>query len=348
MHFFHRFARSRRHMIRLCAYTVCMGMVLFTCICTQMHRTQSNAAEQNRLYRTILSHMNEENDALRGAILEQDTDAILRHTDTLCGYISLTSMLHPAEKDKTILSAIADTAQFYSALAHAIQNDTIGTPADMAFWQNGTDTISAHIADIALSLSERHNPRQPTDAELDAAAHLSAFSSSFRAEPLRFTTNTSHRFRFDREPVISTAQARQILRKLLGNSASFLCNTVTDDAHGCYVFSCQNGYAEISRCGGHLLSYAFYPHGNINIQGVLLSDSDLAELAAAFLKKAGLPSSNLSAEEDRHGIRTFSVQTNNRQTISVGIRVHDGHIVQLQAEAYYAVDSESKENRIEP
>lgn len=329
---------SRRAYVRLCAYTVCMGMVLFTCICTQMHRDQSDAAEQNRLCRIILSHMNEENEALRGAIRKKDTESIVRHTDTLCGYASLTRMLHAAENDKPIVSALADTAHFYSALAHAVQSISDGAAADIAFWQSGTDRISACIADIALSLSERQDPTQPTDAEQTAAADLAAFAMSFRAEPLRFPTNTSHGFRFDREPVISAAQARQILRKLLGNPASFLGNAVTDDAHGCYIFSCQNGYAEVSRCGGHLLSYAFYPHGNANGQGILLGDCDLAELAAAFLKKAGLPSSELTAEEDRHGIRTFSVQTDNRGAISIGVRMHDGHIVQLQAEAYYAVD----------
>jgi len=341
MHFYPRSIHTRRRVIRLYAYAICMGIVLFSGICMQMHGTQSNAAARSRMCRAILSHMNEENDTLRRAIRDKDTASVLRHADTLCGYASLAGMISHSDVEERIASALADTAFFYSALAHAVQNENTQAATDFVFWQNGTEMISTHIADIALSLSDRQHPTQPTDAELAAADDLSAFSASFRTEPIRLTTPHSHEFRFDREPVISSAQARQTLRSLLGNTASFLGNSVTDDTHGCYVFSCQNGYAEVSRCGGHLLSYAFYPHGNVNTQGVLLSDSDLAELAASFLKKAGLPSSDLKAEEDRHGIRIFTVIVNDNKEITVGVRMHDGLIVQLQAESFYTVDAKS-------
>ena len=324
--------QTRRTSIRRFTFALLFGAVLFGSILMQRHMTKTHAAERNRLCRAVLTHMNEENDALRRALVQQDTTAVRQHADTLCGYASLIETLPAADADTAILQALSDTAQFYSALSVTAQTDTAD---DLAFWQNAADTVSSHIAAIALSLSDRQDPRKPTETEVDAAAMLAAFSSSFRADPIRIPSSDITGFLFDREPVITPAQARQTLRALIGNTASFLGTTVTDDIHGCYIFSCQNGYAEISRCGGHLLSYAFYPRGSSNESGVTVCDTDLQAAAVEFLEKAGLPHGDLSVLEDRHGIRIFLSRTTDQAPVSVGIRMHDGTVVSLQAEDYY-------------
>ncbi len=335
-------ALSRRHRIRLFAYVLFMGVILLSCIRMQMQITETAAAEQNRMHRSILTHMNEENDALRRALRTQDPIAVRHHANTLGGLASLFASLDSTGQEDHPLCAVADTAQFYTALAGvAAQNGDCSTAGDNGFWQNAADTVSAHIASLALSLSDRQNPAIPTDAEINAAASLSAFSASFRTDPLRISSSSPQRFRFMREPAVSMAQARQILRSLVGNAASFLGNTVTDDAHGCYIFSCQNGYAEISHSGGHLLSYAFYPRGHANEHGIAVCDTDLLSVAAAFLKKAGLPYTDISVLEDRHGIRTFVSRTGDDRTVTVGIRIHDGAVASLQAEHYYTVDTDT-------
>ena len=328
--------QTRRHTIRLTVYALFLCAVLFGTIGMQMHLTSDEAAKQNRICRSVLAHMNEENDALRQAISDRDTASVRHHADTLCGYASLFDTLRSRGTDAPLLDALADTALFYSALSDAAAQDSGKLRGDgLLFWKSAIDTLSSHMASIALSLSDRMNPATPTETETEAAALLSAFSASFRPETIRITVDKPTKFLFEREPIISLAQARQILRGILGNAVSFLGNTVTDDAHGCYIFSCQNGYAEISRCGGHLLSYAFYPRGNVNEHSILLNDRDLSELAAAFLKKAGLPSSDLSVLEDRHGIRIFASRATDDRTVTVGVRMHDGAVVSLQAESYY-------------
>ena len=327
--------QTRRHRIRLTVYALFLCAVLFGTIGMQMHLAADQAVMQNRICRSVLAHMNEENDALRQALSDRDTASVSQHADTLYGYATLFETLRRANADTPLLDALADTAQFYAALSDAAQNETDFVGNGLPFWERAMDTVSSHMASMALSLSDRMNPAIPTETETEAAALLSAFSASFRPETIRITVDKPTKFLFEREPIISLAQARQILRGVIGNTVSFLGNTVTDDAHGCYIFSCQNGYAEISRCGGHLLSYAFYPRGNVNEHSILLNDRDLSELAAAFLKKAGLPSSDLSVLADRHGIRIFVSRTTDNRTVTVGVRMHDGAVVSLQAESYY-------------
>ncbi len=335
--------RPRRHRIRLTAYALFFCAVLLGSICLQLHVKKTAAAEANRMHRAVLAHMNEENDALRRALAEQDAAAVSRHADTLCGYASLFQTLHSTGEEQPLLDALADTAQFYSALSDAAaQTPTDMTTGDSGFWNSAADTVSEHIASMALAMSDRQEPGCPTDAETAAASMLSAFTASFRVDPLRITAVQSAGFRFDHEPMVSQAQARQILLGLIGNTASFLGNTVTDDAHGCYIFSCQNGYAEISRCGGHLLSYAFYPRNTASTDIHLLNDADLAELAAAFLRKNAIPVTSTDTWEDRHGVRIFRAVTKDGDIVTVGIRMHDGAAVYFSAEAYYCNTPEAE------
>ena len=330
------FLLSRRGCIRLVCYALLLCSVLFSVIRMQIRMTNNAVAEQNRLRRTVLSHMTEENEDLRLALQKADSVAVRQHADALCGYISLISTIGSTQAEVSLLHALTDTIHFYTALGKATsQFDNQHLSTDLAFWQDCTDTISAHIASMALAMTDRSDPTQPTAAEYDAAAYLSKFSASFQIDPIYLTAKSSTPLPFEREPLITQGDARQILRELVGNAASFLGNIVSDDAHGCYLFSCQNGYAEISRNGGHLLSYAFYPRGNTNADSIRLNDTDLSAIAAAFLKKAGLPSSKLSVSEDRHGIRMFFSSVDGKRPITIGIRMHDGTVVQLWAEDYY-------------
>ena len=339
------FPPIRRSRVRLIAFSLFLCAVLLGTICMQRHLDAAVVRTQNRLHRAVLVRMNEENDALRRALAQSELTAVRLHADALCGYASAsmamadTSAYSAAEQP--IIDAVADTALFYAALADtAAKSETATVLPDAAFWQSAADTVTAHIAELALTLSDRIDPAAPTVGEYRAAAALSAFSASFAKDPLRISNSPTAKFRFACEPIVTPADARLVLRTLIGNAASFLGTTVTDDHHGCYIFSCQNGYAEVSRCGGHLLSYAFYPRGDINVHGIILNDSDLSELAAVFLKNAGLPTKNLTVTDDRHGIRHFSAACGNGNAITVGIRMHDGAVVSLQAEGYYRLSDE--------
>ncbi|MBE6659101.1 MAG: hypothetical protein E7604_11765 [Ruminococcaceae bacterium] len=326
----------RRTVIRLFSYGCFMAAVLLSAICVQMHLTEDMARSQNRLRRAVLAHMNEENEALRTSLAAADREAILRHANALCGYAGMTASCGDAAGEAPLVSALADTALYYSALMRAVTVSEEDTAIpELAFWQDCTDTIAEHTAALALALSDRLHPAHPTESELTAAQNLAAFSAAFRVDPLRSSAAAHPGYSFDREPTVTAAEARQTLRFLIGNAASFLGSTVTDDTHGCYLFSCQNGYAELSRCGGHLLSYAFYPRRSSNAQPHLLNDGDLAELAASFLKKASISVILADVWEDRHGVRFFSAATKDGGCVTVGIRMHDGTVVHLDAEAYY-------------
>ena len=195
--------QTRRHRIRLTVYALFLCSVLLGTICTQMHLTSDEAAEQNRICRAVLAHMNEENDALRQALSDRDTASVCHHADTLCGYATLFETFRRANADTPLLDALADTAQFYAALSDAAQKETDFVGNGLPFWERAVDTVSSHMASMALSLSDRMNPATPTETETEAAALLSAFSASFRPETIRITVDKPTKFLFEREPIIS-------------------------------------------------------------------------------------------------------------------------------------------------
>ena len=108
--------RSRRPGIRRLAYALFFCAVLLGSIITQMYTAKTAAAAENRLHRAILAHMNEENDALRRALADRNWLDVRHHADTLSGYASLFETLRYDDADNSVLCALADTAQFYSAL----------------------------------------------------------------------------------------------------------------------------------------------------------------------------------------------------------------------------------------
>ena len=325
-------AAGRRGTVRIISYCAAMALILLFAIIQQRSSTDAISAAQNRLRRAVLVRMSEEHAVLDMALSDGDTSAVRSHANALCGYASLIGSCGDSACDTPITAALTDTAQFYAALMRAADGDTL---QDTAFWEQCCDTVSMHTAALALAMSDRMHPTAPTVGELAAAEALSAFSASFYTEPLRLPAVSQPDYRYDREVPITMAQARQILRTLFGNTASFLGSTVTDDAHGCYVFTCRNGYAEISRSGGHLLSYAFYPRGGSGTDLHFLNDADLSSLAASFLKKAGIAVRDTGQWSARHGIRIFSAETTDGKTVSVGIRMHDGSVVSFRAEPYY-------------
>lgn len=332
---------SSRRTVRVYSFILCGILLLAASIGVHMHLTRRLQTGELALRRTVLARMNEENERLTAALDAADRDAVRQAAALLCGYASM-AYICPAEtpEEAMLLSGIADTALFYDALSRAVSDEAALSDTD--FWKQCTASVSDGIAAMALALTDRTDHFEPGDAERAAAAQLSALTSSFRTDPLRRPTLTHPGYQFDREPPLTQAQARDKLRTLIGAPASFLGNCCADDAHGCYVFSCQNGYAEVSRCGGHLLSYAFYPrptaHDGRNADACI-NDADLETIAATFLKKAGIAASVLTAEEDRHGIRCFQAEPEEGRAVTVGIRMHDGTAVFYRAEDYYLRDS---------
>ena len=116
--------QTRRHRIRLTVYALFLCAVLFGTIGMQMHLAADQVVMQNRICRSVLAHMNEENDALRQALSDRDTASVSQHADTLYGYATLFETLRRADADTPLLDALADTAQFYAALSDAAQKET--------------------------------------------------------------------------------------------------------------------------------------------------------------------------------------------------------------------------------
>lgn len=329
----------RRTVVRLASYIIFMAAVLVFVIGMQMQMTERLTLAQNRLRRSVLVRMNEEHEALKTALSSGDREDVLYRADVLCGYASMLPACGGSSGEAPLISALSDTALFYAALMRVSAAAAEAPIPDAVFWAGCADTVSEYTASLALALSDRAHPGTPSDAELSAAEQLSAFCTAFRTDPLKISSAAHPGYRFDRESPVTEAEARQKLRTLVGNAASFLGTAVTDDIHGCYVFSCQNGYAEVSRCGGHLLSYAFYPRSTSNTASHLLNDADLSELAVTFLKKNAIPVSAADIWEDRHGIRMFRVKTKDGEAVTVGIRMHDGVVVHFAAEGYYRRNS---------
>ena len=128
-------SHTRRHTIRLTVYALFLCAVLFGTIGMQMHLAADQAVMQNRICRSVLAHMNEENDALRQAISDRDTASVRHHADTLCGYASLFETLRRADADTPLHDALADTAQFYAALSDAAQKETEFVGNGLPFWE---------------------------------------------------------------------------------------------------------------------------------------------------------------------------------------------------------------------
>lgn len=329
------FSHSRRTAVRAISFGIFMTAVLFFSIVMQMMSTRAQTAQQKRICGEMLAHMSEEHAGLSAALAENDPAEIRRYAGALYGDAAMIASVAHESGDPLLTDAISDTAQFYSALIRAADG---GALADPDFWQTACDTVCTHTASLALAIASAGQHPSAADGERIIAEHLSAFTKAFRTDPLRLPSGAQPVYTFDREVPVTQAEARQKLRTLIGNAASFLGSTVTDDAHGCYVFSCRNGYAEMSLCGGHLLSYAFYPRSAEDAASHVLCDTDLSSLAASFLQKAGIPYKNTDQWHDRHGIRVFSVGTNNGKTVTVGVRMHDGAIVRFDAQAYYRRD----------
>lgn len=333
----HYFRHTRRTRIRVISFGALMSAVLLSVIVLQTKRADFLAASQKHICGIVLTHMCEEHTALSAALADNDTAVIRHHADSLYSSAAMVSSFAHECGETVLKKAFADMAQFYSALTQAAGGEVITNPD---FWKVCSDTVAAHTASIALSISSDMHQATPSAGEQLLAEQLSAFTSAFRTDPLRLPTIHHPQYSFDHEIPVSLSEARGNLRSLIGNTVSFFGTDVTDDAHGCYIFSCQNGYAEVSLCGGHLLSYAFYPRSTADAAEHALSDPDLCSLAASFLKKAGILHKDTDQWNDRHGIRVFSVETNNGKTVTVGVRMHDGAVVRFDARSYYLRDEE--------
>ena len=328
--------RSRRSTVRTVLFSAVLIAVLIGCIGLQRHTANGIQAERNRLFHAVLVRMTEENERLHTAITSADTASVIRSAEVLSGYASLTAAIGYTGDDRLLCQSVTDTGQFYEALSRTWSNDTNTTDPD--FWERCTETLSDHLAVMALSLSDRQDPASPTEPERRCAHDLAALCVSFYTEKIRIPSYLHPGYRFAKEGTVTQAEARTVLRGLIGQAASFLTAVHTDEERGLYLFSCQNGYAEVSQNGGHLLSYAFYPRSAVTDASVCadrLTDDELSSAAAAFLKKAAIPLQEILSWEDRHGIRTFTAKTADDRTVTVGIRVHDGCVMTHDAEAYY-------------
>ena len=328
--------RVRRTAIRTVLFAGVLIAMIFGCIGLQRHTANVLQTERNRLFHAVLVRMTEENERLHTALSSADAASVFQSAEALSGYASMTAMIGSTGEDRILCRAVADTGQFYEALSRTWEND--GITADPDFWKRCTETVSDQLTIMALSLSDRQTPAVPTESERRCAEDLAALCLSFRTEAARLPSYQHPGYRFAGESIVTQAEARAALYSLIGPAASFLTDVYTDESRGLYLFSCHNGYAEISQNGGHLLSYMFYPRSAITDAAICtqrLTDDELSSAAAAFLKKAAIPLHAIVSWEDHHDIRTFTAETKDERTVTVGIRVHDGCVMTHEAEAYY-------------
>lgn len=283
---------------------------------------------------TILCRMAEECAALETHLASGSPQDVRVSAELLRGYASLLSGLDD--------SGAADAAVFCRALiAAAEQAIAVGAPSlyELPFWRSCTAQYSDALAVLALA-ADPANP-DPQAVQTAAVQSLHLLAHAFAPDPLRdFSHDAAPSYTFDGTPAITPAQARQRLSGLLGTAARLLRREDTDTAQNRYFFSCENGYAELSVCGGYLLRYALHPRtapSDAAIVSRMLSDPDLEALANTFLSKNGIsPDTAQSVRtEDLHGIRIFSYGFSESRTVTVGIRQNDGAVMSYDSTSFY-------------
>ncbi len=160
-------------------------------------------------------------------------------------------------------------------------------------------------------------------------------------------------YQYENEPIVPAWEAEGILRELIGAPAARLTlqkeNETSDGREDTYLFTCSDGYAEISRAGGHLLRYAIAPHADNRVSvadrlAARLPDEDLQKAATRFAEKAvsGTDHSGryaLSHSTEGHGIRSFFFCGQRDEPLfTVSVRCSDGSVLAFEGEGLYLAE----------
>ena len=181
------------------------------------------------------------------------------------------------------------------------------------------------------------------DALSSSADALERLCADFSPDPMRTAEPAArYSYTFSAEYPVTERDAEETLRALLGDTAALLRPVSGDEEDPVFrLFSCRNGFAEFSVCGGHLIRYALCPRirpADADIPLRILSDADLSGAAADFLDRCGIPSAVFRevSHEDLHGLRIFRFEHKRTGApVFAGIRLSDAEPFSFDAEAFY-------------
>ncbi len=315
-----------------------------------------NAAIQTReaaLYdadRKLLLHIAEEADNAARLATRISESEVPSQTDLLalcrtCSAVTTSATLHSNTEYST------GTAQLYASVeARAEHALASGDSTDVIppWLTSCLNEAASLLSDTAVLLMASEGTALPKDV-LPMLDELSSLCSAFAPDPLKvFIASETHpSYRFDAERVHTKKEAWEDLAFALEARADLFLSldaptekeAQKNDAK--FVFSCKNGFAELSARGGHLLRYALYPTQGTGSTSAAkpLSEPDLIEIRDAFLSRNGMPVRMLIllSEKEEHGLHyyTFARKGDSAPCLTIGLRATDGGVFYFDGEAFY-------------
>lgn len=330
----------RRKSIRVISYLLAAAVLTAASLFAVYNADKRAENAESAMRERVLYRMAEEAAAasklLDTAAADEDTASVISEH---CSVIIACAELLAGYND----TGAADAAVFYRALRRSLPLDE-----NTSVYQDCAARCAELLAALALTEASRADNKTPLfgfpDAMNPSASAvpfaLAQLSAAFAPDlsDLSDGQPDDEKHTYDRESMVSDAEARQKLKALPNCASKFLSHVSTDS--GCYRFTCTNGYAEVSVHGGHLLRYALYPRASGSDAACVtrsLSDGDLSSCAVGFVCAAGISADDdtFQTYEDRHGVRYFRTEAPHSGWISVGVRMCDGQIVWFNGEAYY-------------
>lgn len=332
-------SRYGKTLIRLISFFVFLsaaaGILLVRAETAEARAAEQEEAEEVRLF----LRLSEEARTAASTAVEGGDAAALTGA---CRAVGLLSELLGGDSVPCVCAEHA--ACLFRVLSDAAQKGTPGPwLADCA----------SECAELLSSLSVLLLDGAGEDALSPCADALERLCADFAPDPMRMAEPAEqYAYTFSAEFPTTVQEAEETLRQLLGRTAALFrpvngSPETEEEGPVFYLFSCQNGFAELSVRGGHLIRYALCPRVSpaaSDSPSRILSDADLSDAAEDFLDRSGIPSAAFSeaSHEDLHGMRTFRfVHRKTGASVYVGIRCFDAKPFSLDAEAFYRRESKN-------
>lgn len=338
------------HSVRLVAFTAALllllGGSLFTLQSAERTRITAQYDADRRLFLRIAEEA--ENAAGIAARIANNDVSDISDLLALCRACSVITSCAALHSDQNYVKSAAQLYASAQARAeHALAAEQ-GENAVPMWLYTCMQKASSLLSDSAVLLLASEGYELPIDA-LPLLEELASLSAAFSSDPLKvFHVENAHiAYRFDAERPHTDREIREDLEFALKDTSDLFVSldmptaeeSIRNDAR--CIFSCKNGFAELSLRGGHLLHYALYPTQGISSDGAntRLSGIDLEERRDAFLARNGMPVRllRLHAQREEHGLCYYTYTRRGEKTpcVTIGLRSTDGNVFYFDGELFY-------------
>ena len=341
-----RTARSVRLIAFTAALLLLLGGSFFTLQSAERTRTMAQYDADRKLFLRIAEEA--ENAAHLAARIANNDTGETAELLALCHACSVITSCAALHSDETYVKSAAQLYASAQARAeHALASEQ-GENAVPMWLYTCMQKASTLLSDTAVLLLASEEYELPIDA-LPLLEELSSLSDAFSSDPLKvFIAEKAHiAYRFDAERPHTEREIREDLKLALKDTADLFVSLdmptadegASNDAR--CIFSCKNGFAELSLRGGHLLHYALYPTQGISADGATtrLSNVDLEERRDAFLARNGMPVRllTLHTQREEHGLSYYTYTRRGEKTpcVTIGLRNTDGNVFYFDGELFY-------------